>query len=155
MEADHEVQKEIAKIVSMLKEKFIIMDPFYIAKSLGIEVSFLNFNTDILAFSERKDLKDRGRIYINNLLGGYSKKLLCTHELGHLLLHGLCENTFFDSKIEPLKEYEANCFTMMFTPQIFIRDNVFDLSVEDFNTYVTYRILYASVIEHKIKFKYE
>ena len=155
MKADPNVQQEIKSVVSMLIQKFHSRDPFYIAHSLGIELSFLDFNKDILAFSERKNTHDRGCIYINNKLGSYSKKLLCAHELGHLLLHDICENTFFDSDIEPLKEYEANYFTMTLTPQLFINESISDFSVETFNEYVTYRILYASEIENKIKFKYD
>lgn len=153
MKADPNVQQEIKSIVSVLLEKFHSRDPFFVAKSLGIEISFLDFNEDILAFSERKNAHDIGRIYINKNLGAYSQKLLCTHELGHLLLHDICENTFFDSDIEPLKEYEANYFTMTFTPQIFINPDISNFSVETFNDYVTHRILYASQIENKIKIK--
>lgn len=155
MKIDPKTQQEIKSVVSMLLKKFHSCDPFYIAGSLGIEISYLDFNEYILAFSERKDIHDRGRIYINNNLGSYSKKLLCAHELGHLLLHDICESTFFDSDIEPLKEYEANYFTMMLIPQIFISENISDFSVETFNEYVKQRILYASQIENKIKLKYD
>lgn len=151
MNADPTVQKEIKHIVSMLLKKFHNRDPFHIARSLGIEISFLDFNDDILAFSERKDIYDRGRIYINKNLGSYTQKVLCAHELGHLVFHDTCESTFFDSDIEPLKEYEANYFTAILMPQIVINENILDFSVEKFNEYLTHRVLYASKLEQVIK----
>jgi Zn-dependent peptidase ImmA (M78 family) len=151
MRADSKVQEDIKSIVSMLLNKFHNRDPFHIARSLGIEISFLDFNEDILAFSERRDSFDRGRIYINNNMGAYVKKVLCAHELGHMLLHDICETTFFDSDIEPLKEYEANYFTAILMPQIVTNKNVLDFSVETFNEYVTHRILYASKLERTVK----
>lgn len=151
MKADPKVQQEIKSVVSLLLKKFHNRDPFHIAHSLGIEISFLDFNDDIAAFSERKNTCDKGRIYINKNFGSYTQKVLCAHELGHLIFHDVCENTFFDSDIEPLKEYEANYFTAILMPQIVINEKVLDFPVETFNEYITHRVLYASKLEKVIK----
>jgi len=125
-------------------KKFHNRDPFFIAHSLGIEVTFLDFNQHISAFSERKDHFDRGRIYINRNLGHYMQKLLCAHELGHMLLHDVCETTFFDADIEPQKEYEANYFTAMLLPQLINNEDIWDYSMEAFNAYIASRVYFAS-----------
>ncbi len=144
MKADPDVQREIKRIVSILLKKYHNRDPFYLARLLGIKVTFLDFNEDIPAFSERRSLSDRGNIYINQNFGSYSQKILCAHELGHLLLHGVCESTFFDSDIEPLKEYEANYFTAILLPQIINKKEVLDYSAEDLNEYITSLVYYAT-----------
>jgi len=151
MKANPKVQQEIETVVSILMKKIHNRDPFYIAHYLGIEVTFSDFNENLYAFSERKDYYDRGRIYINKHLGSYVQKVLCSHELGHLLLHDVCEHSFFDSDIEPEKEYEANYFTAMLMPQIIINENVLDFPIEIFNEYITHRVMYASQLEKAVK----
>lgn len=147
MKANPKIQEEIEKIVCVLLKKFHNRDPFYIARCLGIEITFLDFNEYLPAFSERRNRYDRGRIYINKNFGTYTRKILCAHELGHLLLHDVCESTFFDSDIEPEKEYEANYFVALLMPQIILSENALDFPVETFNAYISRRVKYTSQVE--------
>lgn len=55
---------DISEIVDSLIEKYGCKNPFYIAKRLGIDYYFMDFNPDLLAFSERDGDKDPGRIYV-------------------------------------------------------------------------------------------
>ena len=140
MNANSNTQQEIRKIVHALLERYHNRDPFYIARKIGIECTFLDFNYELPAFSERKNAKDRGRIYINKKYGTYARKILCAHELGHICLHGDYGDIFFDSDIEPEKEYEANFFTVMLMPHIITNKNVLNFSVEKFNNYIARRV---------------
>lgn len=147
MNADQEIQQEIQEVIAVLLNKYHNRDPFYIARKIGIEYTFSNFDGKLPAFSERKDAKDKGRIYISKKYGMYARKILCAHELGHLCLHGEYDNTFFDSEIEPEKEYEANYFAAMLMPHIIINESILNFSVEKFNKYIEYKVNAAKWFE--------
>lgn len=140
MKGDSNTQREICKVVNTLLNKYHNRDPFYIARNMGVEYTFLDFNYELSAFSERRNAKDKGRIYINRKYGTYARKILCAHELGHLCLHGDYGDTFFDSDIEPEKEYEANYFVVMLMPYIITNKSILNLPIEKFNDYMVHRV---------------
>lgn len=147
MYANPDTQKEIQQVVSILLNKYHNRDPFAIARNMGVEYSFLNFENNLAAFSECKNDKDHGRIYINQKYGSYARKILCGHELGHLLLHREYGETFFDAEIEPEKEYEANYFVAMLLPYIITNDSILNFPMEAFNKYIAERVNYARQLE--------
>lgn len=149
MNADHrihqeidleEVRQEIRRVIAVLIHKYHNRDPFYIARNIGIGYTFLDFDGELSAFSERRNAKDKGQIYINKKYGAYARKILCAHELGHLCLHGENGDTFFDSDIEPEKEYEANYFAAILMPQIIINKDILKFSIKTFNDYMVYKV---------------
>ena len=147
MNANPNTQKEIKQVVTILLNKYHNRDPFFIARSIGIECTLLDFNGELPAFSERRNVDDRGRIYINQKYGSYARKILCGHELGHLCLHGDYKDTFFDSDIEPIKEYEANYFAVMLMPYIISNKTILHFSIEAFNRYMVHRVNYAERVD--------
>ena len=54
MNANPNTQKEIKQIVAILLNKYHNRDPFFIARSIGIECTLLDFNGELPAFSERR-----------------------------------------------------------------------------------------------------
>lgn len=139
---------DISDIVYILTEKYGCRNPFYIAKRLGIDYFFVDFDTDLRAFSEKKDERDPGRIYIEKNIGVAAQKFLCAHELGHILMHGTGHN-LFDQGIDPLKEYQANYFTHLLMPQFEI-PNIIDVNcVDKFNQFMTSKIEYMIMLAEK------
>lgn len=140
MRPDRNVMKEISQIVKILEKKYGSKNPFYIAKRMGIEYSFPNFNGELLALSEKENDRDLGRMYISNNLGPYSQKIVATHELGHMLMHD-SGNNLFNKGIDPIKEFEANYFMFLFLPQFdkWLTTDFDDIDL--FNEYITTRIM--------------
>lgn len=48
---------------------------------------FMDFNPDLLAFSERDGDKEPGRIYVAKDIGAAVQNFLASHELVHILMH--------------------------------------------------------------------
>lgn len=117
------------------------MTPFYIAKVYGIKCCRVDFNDDLLAFSERSSSEDKGTIYINSNLGPYAQELLCGHELGHLFLHSDDDINLFDCKMDdPVKECEANYFATLILPHTILNTDIHSMSVCAFNKYILQKI---------------
>lgn len=126
----------IEKFVSSLADNYTNRNPFHIANCHGIEYHFVDFNKDPAALSVRQHPKDAGTIYIDQSFGSYSRKILCAHELGHLLFHRKDDNNLFDKSFNPIKEYEANYFTVLLLPQLMIHTDLSKLSITELNDYV-------------------
>lgn len=137
---------DISNIVNVITEKFGSQNPFYIAKRLGIDYYFVDFNPDLLAFSEKESNEDPGRIYIAKDIGVAAQKFLGSHELGHILMHE-SGNNLFDQGIDPLREFQANYFTYLLMPQ-FGNSNIIDVQcVDKFNQFMTTQIEYMIKLE--------
>lgn len=136
---------DIADIVNYLTEKFGCRNPFYIAKRLGIDYFFIDFNPDLWAFSEKDNENDPGRIYIGKNIGKTAQKFLCSHELGHILMHENGHN-LFDQGIDSLSEFQANYFAHLLMLQFDIPSIIDVKSVNKFNQFMTSKIEY--MIKH-------
>lgn len=130
---------DISDIVNCITEKFGCRNPFYIAKRLGIDYYFIDFNPDLRAFSEKDDDNDPGRIYIGKNIGATAQKFLCSHELGHILMHGNGHN-LFNQGIGPLAEYQANYFAHILLSQFAVPSITDVKNVDKFNQFMTNKI---------------
>ncbi|MBR5129202.1 MAG: ImmA/IrrE family metallo-endopeptidase [Firmicutes bacterium] len=100
--------------------KFGTRNPFLILKYLQIECSFVN--TQYTNAFLTKDTNGNSTVYISNSLGKYYQKILCAHELGHILLHPKHALHLFGESKDDQLEYEANLFALSLMPQIQPRD---------------------------------
>lgn len=152
MKIKQETTTDIKKIVKFLKKKYGSWNPFYIATRMGIKYAFLGFEGDLLAFSEKDNNLDLGRIYISKSIGSYAQKLLSAHELGHLLMHE-CGHSLFNECIDPEREFEANYFMTLLIPG-FLNDTYQNCeTVEEFNRLVSSVVNF--VIEKEKKDMYD
>ena len=89
-------------------------DPFVIAKRLGIEVLFRDITIKGFTAQVVKMPGYPTIISINNAFNEKSKRILCAHELGHVLLHEGSVNYFANTKSNVLTdvEREANLFAV-------------------------------------------
>lgn len=102
---------KISKLVSNLIEKHSTRNPFKIAKKLNIEIIYEDLG-EVSGFF--KKVLRRKYIFINSNLSDFEQMIICSHELGHAILHSsnrlqfLLDNTYTirNSKLE----LEANLF---------------------------------------------
>ena len=89
-------------------------DPFVIAKRLGIEVLFRDITIKGFTAQVVKMPGYPTIISINNAFNEKSKRILCAHELGHVLLHEGSVNYFANTNSNVLTdvEREANLFAV-------------------------------------------
>ena len=113
----------IQKKVDELTKKYKNAPPFEIAAFLGIVCKFKNLPEGINAYS----IYEKSIIYISDRFkeNSYSAKIVCAHELGHLLLQahsGTFEYNFTlyrnSATKDGMLEYEANIFAALLMPQI-------------------------------------
>lgn len=96
-----------------LIRKFRTRDPFQIASKLNITVKYISTKKQ-KGFC--KIILNRKFIFINRNMSEQMQKMVCAHELGHLLLHRqiLTEKSFLlDYELFDIRndtEYEANVF---------------------------------------------
>lgn len=102
----------IKVLVNNLIKKYGTNDPFEIAKRLNIIVVDEELGNTLGFYSSHKRFKF---IHLNNKLEGSERNFVCSHELGHVIIHPksntpfLRKNTFFSiDKIE----VEANTFAV-------------------------------------------
>lgn len=152
---DAKKEENIKNVFNDICKKVKNVTPFYIAKAFGIKCCFVNFNNDLLAFSERSSSEDKGTIYINSNLGPYAQEVLCGHELGHLFLHSNDDSNLFDCEIDPVKECEANYFATLILPHIVINKNIHEMSVKAFNRYISQKIDFQEKATYSINNKKE
>lgn len=135
---------KIQAIVDTLVTKYNTKNPFELAAKLKFQICMIDFNDDLLAFSSKDNKYDKGTIYINKNVGNYAAKILCAHEIGHLIMHRNSTN-LFDKGIEPIKEFDANLFALCLVDTVSqtMPNNVFT-SIETFNAYIDKYIKYIS-----------
>lgn len=103
--------KKIYDTVENLTETYETRDPFRLCAELGaivLHVPLVRVN----GFYQR--FEDQDIIYINQDLGEEEKRLVCAHELGHMILHRDINSLFLESiKFVTNKyEIEANAFAI-------------------------------------------
>lgn len=98
--------------VKKLVEKYKTNDPFKIASYLNIQVSYENLGNILGYYNKAFRIKS---IHINENASDGQKKFICSHELGHALLHPdantpfLKKHTLFSTE---RIELEANYFAV-------------------------------------------
>lgn len=107
------MDKKALALPASLVKKFQTRDPFRIAAHLNISVNYINTKKQ-KGFC--RIILNRKFIFISRNISEQMQRMICAHELGHLLLHRgiLAEKSFlleyelFDIRNEA--EYEANVF---------------------------------------------
>ncbi len=135
----NDVISEIDTLVQYIKKSVSVIDPFVICQKFGIDYCFIDID-EPLAYNHFNPLKNRYDIYISGNVDKYSAKILCYHELGHILRERSQYVSLFNHEIDPESEFYANYFTSQFLP-IFSRQTITqDTNIEAINEYVTCQI---------------
>lgn len=123
-------RKRYAKLKSTVQKCklfFDTSDPFKICKLLEIKIHIVSLE-GLYGFSNIPNSADaelsisNASIFLSNKLNPYSRKIVCAHELGHILLQGNEQLNLFDIENpgNDLAEYEANLFAIGLMPDIYI-----------------------------------
>lgn len=107
------MNKDVHDLPAALVRKYDTRDPFRIAGMLGVTVKYINTRRQ-KGFC--RVILGNMFIFINRNMSEQMQRMICAHELGHLLLHKdiltersfLLEYELFD--IQNSTEYEANIF---------------------------------------------
>lgn len=103
---------DIKRLVNSLVRKHKTRDPFEIIENLNAIVVFhpLQGVRGFYQYFQRNNI-----IYIDETLSEYEQRLVCAHELGHMLLHKKSNAIFMDSRTQlntTKYEIEADRFAM-------------------------------------------
>lgn len=134
----------INKIVRYLKSNKILIDPFYIAKYFDIDVSFIPMMSPY-AMTNYNPLSNSFSIYIADDVDRYSQKILCYHELGHILCEGKHPTYLFDGTIDHESEFTANLFMSNFLPVFSRLDIKKTTDIKAINKFVMFQIHRSSL----------
>lgn len=103
------MQEKIQKIIDKLIKKYDTTNPFELCSYLDIEIFKIPLpNRGFCMHNRRIPM-----IFINETLDYYDKKIVCAHELGHILLHKGYNIAFFEAYTHfstERYETEANLF---------------------------------------------
>lgn len=126
--------KKIQSLANICRNLFDTTDPFKICKLLDIKIRYISLSNGIWGFSniwssdgsnisifQNKIYPIHATIFLSSKLDKYSQKIVCAHELGHVLLHNKERLNLFDIKdqADSFTEYEANIFAIELLPQIY------------------------------------
>lgn len=125
-----QIQNKVDFIVTLCDSR----NPFKIAELLGIRCKFVEMK-GVKAFSLKSEQDGNGVIFIKNDIGSFSQRILCAHELGHLILHEEENNLFSSNEYNKEKEAEANYFVTLLLPSIMLV-NPMELSDSELNEYI-------------------
>lgn len=103
---------DIKRLVNSLVRKHKTRDPFEIVENLNAIVVFhpLQGVRGFYQYFQRNNI-----IYIDETLSKHEQRLVCAHELGHMLLHKKSNAIFMDSRTQlntTKYEIEADRFAM-------------------------------------------
>ena len=104
--------KHIEEKVNKIIKQHDTNDPYKIAKEKGIQIVFEELGNVFGYFSKHYQVKI---IHINNKLKVAEKRFVCSHELGHAILHPDANTPFLKRKTlfsTNRIEQEANVFAM-------------------------------------------
>lgn len=119
-------------------------DPFEIARKLNITVNITELD-NVKAFSEKINPLSIGTIYISKYVkSNYARKILCAHELGHLIMHSNTTETYvynmFDKKLNRQREYQANYFAAALLKQQMDLKQISKLSIDELNNLISTKV---------------
>ncbi|MGE7114340.1 ImmA/IrrE family metallo-endopeptidase [Lysinibacillus sp. NPDC047702] len=113
----------VEEIVLHLIKKYKTNDPFKIAKELGIIILYHELGN---VYGYFRTYKRMPIIHINNNLEPEMQRVVCSHELGHSILHPLVNTLFFKRHTffsTDKLEIEANLFSAYL---LIPNENLFD-----------------------------
>ena len=132
---------DIKRLVNSLVRKHKTRDPFEIIENLNAIVVFhpLQGVRGFYQYFQRNNI-----IYIDETLSEHEQRLVCAHELGHMLLHKKSNAIFMDSRtqlnttkyeIEADKEIEEHLdlTTAQFSRLFGYSKKLIELRMRDFN----------------------
>lgn len=131
--------KEIIELAKNLRQKHDTRDPFKLCEILEFEVGEMNLKPSV--YKAYTINANKPRIVINRFFTEKSKRILCSHELGHALLHDNAINEFNDNDLQ--KEYEADLFAVA----LLFDDNDFDLPISKMSESMLKSILNCNLEE--------
>lgn len=126
--------REIKSTVKTLTNLLDTTDPFKICKLMGIRINLVPLTPNLSGFvnvdkTEANTLNPQkhslyipsATIFLSNSLNPYSQKIVCAHELGHIVLQKNNELNLFDTSNpqDNLAEHEANIFAIELMPHIY------------------------------------
>ena len=114
-------------------------DPFEVAKALGVNVRFTRIKC-VPAFYQRDRLSGIATIFIDKTKNPFVRKILCWHELGHILTDDSSLN-LFSHKGNAIDEFAANSIAMYFMDGL-IDDDEYDetTNIENINKYISLKV---------------
>lgn len=113
----------VKEVVANLITKFGTRDPYELADGLNLLIIEQPMHTLVKGFYQY--YKRNGLIYINSNLEKREQRVVCSHELGHAVLHTKMNLVFLEKHTLYSKnpfEIEAN----KFAAELLLPDNVFD-----------------------------
>lgn len=126
-------KEEIVQYVKTLK-KNQGSDPIRIAEEyMGYKVTYIEDEEQFLT-GKAVRYRNQKLIIINKLYNEKGKKVICAHELAHIILHK-GENKFNGEDLQ--KEYEANLFAVT----LLFNEEDFNMRFVDMSNYVLKSIL--------------
>lgn len=128
------MSNKIKNTVEKLKSYYNTNNPFEICNQLGISIRQLKFNPSQKAYFVSLS-KDESLIYINSAYLEKSQAILCSHELGHIVLGHIGVNNFEADNQEA--EREANLFALY----LLFNEDDFDIKFENMTNYIIKRTL--------------
>lgn len=130
----HDIRSKALKC----KKLFRTSNPVAIARGLGINYSVLPLNS-IEGFAT-EDQHGHCSIFISDKYNSYQRRILCAHELGHIILHSEDELNCFDRDEGPtspvITEYEADLFAIELMPFIAARIDYTALNAQELHQYI-------------------
>jgi Zn-dependent peptidase ImmA (M78 family) len=104
--------EDIVKSAYMFRRQIKSDDPFILADKLDIKIIYKNYNPSVKGYCFK--LKKNSLIFINSNYSLKSQKIICAHEIWHLIMHSeLSDIKHFDDP-DSTYEHEANLFAMAF-----------------------------------------
>lgn len=134
-------QANMLKVLSAIPtiENTGYKDPFDVAKALGVRVVFTRIRC-VPAFYQRDKLSGIATIFIERTKNPFVRKILCWHELGHILTDDSTIN-LFNHKSNAIDEFTANSIAIHFMNGL-INDNYYDedTKIENINKYISLKV---------------
>lgn len=129
---------EIIELAHIVKEMYG-NDPIKICNKLKIPINYINLRPDVTKAYTIK-VFEKTAININNQCTLKSQKVLCAHELGHVLIHSQKSiNEFNDNDLSC--EYEANLFAVSL---LFNQDDL-NYSIRSMDNYMLKELLNCNI----------
>lgn len=145
MEIDINRYQEIRALVAGCIYLLGSSDPFKICKLLDIKIQTVPLSLGLYGFSDvcSNSGYTKASIFLSDKLTSYARKIVCAHELGHILSHKKDRLNLFDleNPVDSIAEYEANIFAIELMPQIYRgHKNYLDLSCSELANYMDEKI---------------
>lgn len=151
MELTSEKYIHLRRVVENCKTLCKSSNPFELCKIFDIKIHFLPLENGLFGFADishstEQPIKERATIFISSKVSSYAQKIICAHELGHILLQKNQTLSLFDSDnpANSLSEYEANIFAIELLPQIYTGTKDYkSLSTKELYDYMIKKLNYT------------